>query len=109
MITESNWSVYDDKKIPKIHITEKTWKSIITFQPFIVIGSQNHLKKLREWGFKTFEPFIDETYDEMIAYEDRKRKIYSEIKRLIRMSREELDLWYWNMIDICLFYNFLHI
>lgn len=47
----------------EIHITEKTWKPIYLGIPFVVAASKNHLKNLKEFGFKTFDKFIDESYD----------------------------------------------
>lgn len=40
---------------------------MIQYHPFIVYGSPFTLKSLRELGFKTFSPFIDESYDETIS------------------------------------------
>jgi|15BtaG_2_1085339.scaffolds.fasta_scaffold00337_16 hypothetical protein len=110
IITESNWgpSGYDnDFYIKKIHITEKLWKPVNTMQPFIVISVKNYLKKLREWGFKTFEGWIDESYDELETYEDRKKVIYKEILRLCNMSKREIDDWYWELEPIIV-HNFKH-
>ncbi len=101
IVTESVWGPgYDNTHPQKIHITEKVWKCIITFQPFILITNKNNLKKLREWGFKTFHPFIDESYDELDTYKERKALLEKEIKRLCSMTRKELDEWYWSMEDI---------
>ena len=106
IVTESAWGPGYDNTLPqKIMITEKVWKPIISFQPFILMSTKNNLKKLREWGFKTFDGFIDESYDELNTYEERKKIIYSEIKRLCSKSIEELDDWYWEMEDI-LKYNY---
>ena len=93
IITENN-------DLQKITITEKVWKPISTFQPFILISTKNNLKKLREWGFRTFGDFIDESYDELDTYEERIKIINKEIIRLCGMSRKELDDWYWSMEDI---------
>ena len=112
IVTESVWGPgYDNPKCDdnlypqKIHITEKVWKCMTTFQPFVLISNKNNLKKLREWGFKTFDGFIDESYDELETYEERKKVINKEILRLCNMSRKELDKWYWEMEDI-LVHNF---
>ncbi len=113
IVTESGWGPgYDIEKNKwtspqKIHITEKVWKSIITFQPFILISTKNNLNKLREWGFKTFHPFIDESYDELDTYKERKVLLEKEIKRLCSMTIKELDKWYWEMEDVLL-HNFNH-
>jgi hypothetical protein len=44
--------------------TEKIWRPIIAKRPFIVIGSGNFLRNLKKLGFKTFNNFWDEGYDE---------------------------------------------
>ena len=101
IITETSWGPGYDFEVPqKIHLTEKVWKPISTFQPFILISTKNNLKKLREWGFRTFGDFIDESYDELDTYEERIKIINKEIIRLCGMSRKELDDWYWSMEDI---------
>ncbi len=107
VITESNWYIHDGKPLQKIHITEKTFKAFVTMSPFLIIGCQYHLKKLKEWGFKTFEGYMDESYDELESYEQRKKVIYSEILRLNRMDKKELDDWFWSMKDILL-HNYNH-
>ena len=95
----------DNNDLQKITITEKVWKPIVTFQPFILISMKDSLKKLKEWGFKTFDRFIDESYDTLETYGERKKVINKEIIRLCNMSRKELDDWYWSMEDI-LKYNY---
>ena len=101
IITETTWGPTYDFEVPqKIHLTEKVWKPISAFQPFILISTKNNLKKLREWGFRTFGDFIDESYDELDTYEERIKIINKEIIRLCSMSRKELDAWYWSMEDI---------
>ena len=108
IVTESVWGPgYDNTHPQKIHITEKVWKCMITFQPFVLISNKNNLKKLREWGFKTFHPFIDESYDELDTYKERKVLLEKEIKRLCSMTIKELDEWYWDMKDI-LIHNAKH-
>jgi hypothetical protein len=49
----------------EVHITEKTWKAIYLGIPFVIYASKNHLKTLREMGFKTFNTLINEDYDSM--------------------------------------------
>jgi predicted translin family RNA/ssDNA-binding protein len=78
-----------------------------TFQPFVLISNKNNLKKIREWGFKTFHPYIDESYDELDTYKERKVLLEKEIERLCTMTIVELDEWYWSMQDI-LIHNHKH-
>jgi len=101
IVTESVWGPgYDNTHPQKIHLTEKIWKCMTTFQPFVLISNKNNLKKLREWGFKTFHPHIDESYDELDTYKERKVLLEKEIERLCSMTIKELDEWYWSMEDI---------
>ena len=98
---------FNDVDIDKNHIyfDEKFWKPFITFHPFLVVGKPYTLQTLKEFGFKTFSPFIDESYDTELDYFIRRDKIQREILRLCSMSIEELDDWYWNMRNI-LIHNF---
>lgn len=45
------------------HLTEKTFRAIALEMPFVLVAPQHSLSYLREYGFKTFHPYIDETYD----------------------------------------------
>ena len=84
--------------------SEKIFRPMIQYHPFIVYGSPFTLKSLRELGFKTFSPFIDESYDETISPFRRMQKITKEIKRLCSMSDTEMHEWFLSMKDI-LVYN----
>lgn len=46
-----------------LYVTEKTIKAIATMTPFLTVASQWQLRYLRQLGFQTFSPIIDETYD----------------------------------------------
>jgi hypothetical protein len=45
------------------HLTEKTFKAIALEMPFILVAPQHSLEYLRSYGFRTFAPYIDESYD----------------------------------------------
>lgn len=81
-------------------LTEKVFKPIVNFQPFFFVAYPGALHKLRELGFKTFSPFIDESYDNETNEVTRIQKIYAEITRLCNMPKEEIHAWYWSMEDI---------
>jgi hypothetical protein len=68
-----------------LFITEKTWKSISIGHPFIIYSNPHILKELKSMGYKTFDKWIDESYDKefdefkrgnMIIYELIKLKKY---------------------------------
>lgn len=47
----------------RTHLTEKTFKAIALEMPFVLVAPAHSLAYLREYGFKTFSPLIDESYD----------------------------------------------
>jgi hypothetical protein len=81
-------------------ITEKIYKPIINFQPFIFFSFPGALKVLRKIGFKTFSPWINEDYDNEHDLKIRSNLIFNEIQRLCCMNKEELHEWYWSMREV---------
>ena len=67
-------------------ISEKTYKAFYHKIPFIVIGNPFTLKNLQNEGFKTFNKWIDESYDNETDYSKRINKIFNEILRLKNSS-----------------------
>lgn len=89
-------------------ISEKTFHHpIINLQPFIVIGHAFTLKTLRDLGFKTFSPLINEDYDECTDFRQRFKLIESEINRLSALSLSEIHDIYYQLKDV-LIYNQNH-
>lgn len=60
LITESSYFDYEHS----VFISEKTFKPIACMQPFIIVGSKHTLKYLKQLGYRTFDGFIDESYDD---------------------------------------------
>ncbi len=81
-------------------ISEKTWRPIANLQPFIMVGNHHSLRVIHDLGFKTFHPFIDESYDEETNYRVRMEKIEKEIVKLNNMPIQELHDWYHSVKDI---------
>jgi hypothetical protein len=94
VITES---VFDDLSL---FLDEKVWKPIYNYHPFIILGCPNSLKKLKEFGFKTFHPLINESYDTEFNHGKRMGMIVDEVERLCSMSFDELKTWYKELIPI---------
>jgi len=78
----------DTNFIDCITFTEKTYKFILAKIPFILCGMPGALAVLRELGYKTFSPWINESYDMIENDEDRAVAIANEIERLTQMSDE---------------------
>ena len=76
------------------HLTEKTFKAIALEMPFILVAPAGSLAYLREYGFETFSPYIDETYDTIedpIGRMEAVTQILTEIQA--RSAAEKLELW----------------
>lgn len=90
---------------PEVAFTEKTFKPIGHKHPFILLGSPGLIKWLHKFGFKTFHPYIDESYDDIEDYELRFKAVMSEINRLSNLTEDELDN-FWNSTKEITEYNF---
>ena len=83
-----------------IFITEKLINPMLVLQPFIIFAAPNYLKYVKELGFKTFDGFIDESYDAEIDTALRFEKLCKEIKRLSEFSLDEIHNWYISILPI---------
>ena len=103
---DSYFSIVTETGFPEPYsgATEKIFRPILHFHPFIVYGSQGTLSMLRDLGFKTFSPYINESYDNEKTTFRRMQKITKEVKRICSMSKDEMHEWYYQMEDI-LIYN----
>ena len=86
---------------------EKTYKAFYHKIPFIILGNPYSLRNLKKEGFKTFDKWIDESYDDEINYEKRKNKVFNEILRLNSLSKNEHEKNANEMNDIINF-NYKH-
>lgn len=93
---------------PNVFLSEKIFKPISNLQPFLVFGDYLTLAELRRLGFKTFEPFIDESYDLEKDPKQRMLLLEKELLKLKNMPIEELHNWYYSITDILL-YNQKHL
>jgi len=71
--------------------TEKIWKPIAFYHPFIVISEPGFLQHLRKLGYKTFSKWFDESYDQELDQDKRLNMVINEIKKLTKMTHEELQ------------------
>lgn len=86
-----------EQKISVSSITEKTFKAIVCNKPFFIFGVVNFLKELKQTGFKTFSPFIDESYDMIDDNDQRLLTLVNEIKRINNLPNNEYKL----LLDNC--------
>jgi hypothetical protein len=88
-------------------LSEKTFRPILNLQPFIYVGNYKGLEMLRNLGFKTFDGYIDERYDQEQDPKTRFSLIEKEVARFATMTIKELHDWYFSLTDI-LIYNQQH-
>jgi hypothetical protein len=101
IVTET---VYFDAKL---HLTEKIFKPIVAKRPFILVAAPGNLAYLKSYGFRTFDRWIDESYDLETDHYIRIEKITAEIARLCAMDRSALEQMHQEMQEV-LNYNFTH-
>jgi hypothetical protein len=80
-----------------LFLSEKAFKPIACSHPFIFMGNRGSLAKLREMGYKTFDGFIDETYDTLSTWE-RMQAVIDSIKEI--HSIKDKVKWYNDMRPI---------
>lgn len=80
--------------------TEKIFKPICHYHGFLVLGRPHTLKRLKEFGFKTFGEFWDESYDEELDNANRFKKVYDIFLKINSMSKDEVHNLYLKMIPI---------
>ncbi len=88
-----------------IFFSEKIWKPIANLHPFLLVATKGSLSKLRELGYKTFSPYINESYDLIDHNADRMLAIVEEMKRLNNMPIDDLNNMYYDDILPILIHN----
>lgn len=100
VITET---LFFDKNYPNQHhrpfvedsmfLTEKTYRCFALLHPFILMARPGSLAELRKQGFKTFSPYIDESYDLIEDDVQRFEAILKEISRLCTFDGSNWLIW----------------
>jgi len=93
-IMENSWVSVVGETFPYengcFFVTEKTAKPLMAGRPFIMLGGANYLKQLRQLGFKTFSPVIDESYDEIPDLETRVVSAFNSFKKLATQDPSQI-------------------
>lgn len=80
-------------------LSEKTFKPLMVGHPFIVYGNRGSLSYLRDFGYKTFHPWIDESYDDLDCWERLDAIVHAINKVKVLTDRKRLK-WFMEMRDI---------
>lgn len=89
--------IYEENSV---FFSEKIFKPIVCKHPFIQLNRPHALEYLRKIGYKTFHPYIDESYDRIEDDELRMIAIINEVERLSNQSPEEWIEWQKNVAPI---------
>ena len=84
-------TVYDQR----IHLTEKTLRPIACGHPFMILNGPGALETIRSYGFKTFQPYIDESYDSEQDPKKRMDRVLAEMHR-INNSSDKYQKFIWD-------------
>lgn len=72
------------------YVSEKTFAAIVNSIPFVVVGPANTLAVLKDLGFKTFDRWWDESYDNEHDHTKRIHKVFDVIDQIAGYSNSEL-------------------
>jgi nucleoside-diphosphate-sugar epimerase len=86
-----------------LFMSEKIWKPIVVGHPFILLGNVNTLSYLKDQGYKTFEKWIDESYDQEPDHHKKIDKVIKELNKFKSKSLEELMKIRKEMYEVCIF------
>lgn len=108
VVTETNYFKAGRPIDATRFFSEKIFKPIAMRHPFIVVTVPHFFDKLRYLGYKSFSPYIDESYDQEDDDADRMMMIVNEINRLSSLDNTELMSWLQAVNDICE-YNYFNL
>lgn len=87
---------------PYGYFSEKTLTPINAMVPIILVAPPKTLEYLKTFGFKTFDRWWDESYDQEEDHENRLLKIFDIIDYINNKSFDELTKMYKEMHDVLL-------
>ena len=94
-----------------VTISEKLSQAILSKKPFIIAGDKHYIKVLKDFGFKTFDKFWSEDYDNL-DYKDRIASIVDTVESIIKDVKIKTDkdnnIVYDNEMKRILEYNYNH-
>jgi UDPglucose 6-dehydrogenase len=94
IVTESRYAQ------PTGNYSEKVYQPMFHKKPFVLVAPPHTLRYLKEQGFKTFDKFWDESYDEEENHQERIFKIIKVIDQINARDLDELRTMYAEMQDI---------
>jgi hypothetical protein len=85
---------------PMPNFSEKTLKSVMCWRPFILLAPPKTLKLIKDLGFKTFDRWWDESYDDIENHHRRFEKVYELARYIISQDKDKLVQMLTEMKDV---------
>jgi hypothetical protein len=96
---------------PWPNFSEKTIRCFCSYRPFLLLAPPRTLRLLKDLGFKTFDRWWDESYDEIENHHRRLEKVldtcenilsknFNELEKLLEEMKEVLDHNYQNLCNL---------
>jgi hypothetical protein len=105
LFTDSYWNIVMETYLNAtggVFLTEKTFKPIKYGQPFVILGTTGSLAYLKEQGYKTFSPWIDESYDQEENIRWRWYALIELARKFSKTSLEDLHKQHTEMTSVIL-------
>lgn len=71
--------------------SEKIWKPMLMEQIFFIMAAPFYLKGLRDMGFATFDPYIDESYDLVLDPLERANEMVASLRTVVKLSDQKFQ------------------
>jgi hypothetical protein len=97
LVTET---LYDGTGLSRCFFTEKIYKPMSLFMPFVVVAQPFTLYNLKKEGYQTFSKWWDESYDLEVHPHKRMEKIVLVVKQIAALSNAELLSMYKEMESV---------
>jgi hypothetical protein len=90
----THFSVVSESSMqPTTFVTEKTYKPLAYYHPFVVFGTPGTLAHVRDQGFETFGHIIDESYDAELTVNLRFNQVCNIVFDLVKQLENDANLF----------------
>lgn len=79
-----------DYVYPGAMLSEKAFKGVASMRPFVFLASPGSLEHFKNYGFKTFSDFWDESYDQIQNHEERISAVFKIVNELSSLSDSDV-------------------
>lgn len=87
------WFANPENPNYKTEVSEKVYKPLAYFHPFVVVGSVDTLAFLRRQGFETFDNLWSEQYDTIQSDGDRLDHVLAQVKDIVKTYNRKWSGW----------------